>query len=303
MLALFRITRFPNLVVITVTQWLVAVSIIGSSAVENGINTALNHQELILLMLATLSISAAAYCINDVLDYQIDIINHPKKVIVNKLISISTVYWLIMVFTIFGFICALILALEKGELKFLWLYPFFTLLLGGYSRIFKVRPFVGNLLIASSCAGVAGLIWLAERSTWSALPEDIKTNITYLLIIFMLYAFLATWIREIVKDLEDYHGDRVGGRKTLPITYSIFTAKIIIHFLAILLGTALAIYTFVWESSDFSSPVFVLTILLLILLFYMQGLLIYAKQQDEYHRLSRFWKYFMLGGLVLLFLY
>lgn len=303
MLALFRLVRLPNLIVIVITQWLVAVSVIGQSAIENGIQSALNSQELILIVLATISISAAAYCINDVLDYRIDIINRPEKVIVNKHISVSTVYWLILSFTIFGFICALILAFIKNELEWLWLYPFFTLLLGGYSRVFKMRPFIGNLLIASSCAGVTGLVWLAERSTIELLPSIVKTNITLLLLVFIVYSFLATWIREIVKDLEDRQGDIIGERKTLPITYGISGAKTIIHLLAILLAIILVINGFVWSEPSIFYSVGLLTVLLLVFLVLMQWLLFKAETKKEYHRLSSLWKYFMLGGLVLLFLY
>ena len=303
MIALFRLIRLPNLIVIAITQWVVAVAILARSASLHGLNPALDSDQLILLILATLNISAAAYCINDVLDYTIDLVNHPEKVIINKHISVGTVYWLILCFTIFGFICSLILALQKNELEFLWLYPFFTMLLGGYSRIFKMRPFVGNLLIAGSCAGVTALVWLAERVTWQAFPIQIKEEISHLLIVFMVYAFLATWIREIVKDLEDYQGDILGGRKTLPIAYGEKKAKWLIHFLAGLLALILAVNAFYWGDFSTQLPVVILSGILWTVVVYMQWLLHDAKSQSDYHYLSSLWKYFMLGGLILLFLY
>ena len=300
---LFRLIRLPNLIVVGITQWVVAVPIIAWTAAEYNLSTALNHDQLLLLILATISIVTAGYCVNDVLDYPIDIVNHPKKVVVIRKISMRTVYWLTAFFGVFGFTCALILAFQKDEIDFLWLYPFFILLLGGYPKFFKTRPFAGNLLIAASCAGVAGLVWLAERSTWQAMPSEAKQEIKFLLIIFMVYAFLATWIREIVKDLEDYQGDMLGGRKTFPIAYGVKNAKKFIHFLAILLAATLVINAFYWGNFSERLPVVLLSVLLGISIVLMQWKLTYAIKPLAYHKVSSLWKYFMLGGLALLFLY
>lgn len=300
---LFRLIRLPNLIVVAITQWMVAIPIIAWAAAENNLTTALNHNQLLLLILSTLSIVVAGYCVNDVLDYPIDIVNHPKKVVVIRRIRLRTVYWLIAFFGIFGFICALILAFQRDEIDFLWLYPFFILLLGGYPKFFKTRPFAGNLLISASCAGVAALVWLAERSTWHSMPAEAQNEIGFLLIIFMIYAFLATWIREIVKDMEDYQGDMLGGRKTFPITYGVKQAKTFIHFLAIILTVVLVVNAFYWGNLSSRLPVIALSVLLGLAIVFMQWKLISAKTPGAYHKVSSLWKYFMLGGLVLLFLY
>lgn len=300
---LFRLIRLPNLIVVAITQWMVAIPIIAWTAAENNLDTALNHNQLLLLILATLSIVVAGYCVNDVLDYPIDIVNHPKKVVVIRQIKMRTVYWLTAFFAIFGFICALILAFQKDEIDFLWLYPLFILLLGGYPKFFKIHPFAGNLLISTSCAGVAALVWLAERSTWGSMPTEVKDEIGFLLIIFMAYAFLATWIREIVKDLEDYQGDMLGGRRTFPITYGVKKAKFFIHFLAAFLATVLVANAFYWGNFSSRLTVVVLSALLGVVIIFMQWQLTQANTPTAYHKVSSWWKYFMLGGLALLFLY
>lgn len=303
MMAVLRLVRLPNLIVVAITQWLLAVPIIATTAISFDIASALNYEQLSLVILATLSISAAGYGINDILDHPIDMINRPDKVVVGRQISLGSAYWLVSSFTVFGFVCALIVAFQKDQLIWLWLYPLFCVLLGGYTQFFKTHPFVGNVFISLSCAAVAGLVYLAERSTLALLPTAERLAIEHIFMVFMLYAFLATWIREIVKDLEDYRGDHIGGRRTLPIFIGETKAKFVVHVLAAILAAVLLLYAFLWISFDTQPIAVLLSVCLAVCVLALQWGLIKAKDQKHYHLLSRCWKFFMLGGLILLFFY
>jgi 4-hydroxybenzoate polyprenyltransferase len=298
MLPLLRLIRFPNLLVVALTQWLIAVPVLGAALIGEGLEPSLTQEELFLLIIATCCVTAAGYVINDLLDHNIDLVNRPGKVIVGQYIGIGTVSWLVSVFAIVGFICSLILAFSKQELEWLWLYPLILGLLGWYPNIFKRRPFAGNLLVAICCAGVAGLVWLAERSGWEQLPVAVKLEVRYILLLFMSYAFLATWIREIVKDMEDTAGDKLSGRETLPLSIGINSAKHIIYFLSFLLALSL-----LFNCLKTSVLVVIFSVFLLISLMFMTRLLMKANSSDDYHRLSTQWKFYLLGGLLLLFFY
>lgn len=298
MFKLLRLIRFPNLLVVALTQWLVAVPLIGTALQKEGLASSLTYSELALLILATCSVTAAGYVINDLLDYEIDLVNRPDKVIVSKHIQVGTVNWLVGLFTIFGFIASLTLSLVKQETEWLWLYPLVIGLLGWYPNIFKRNPFLGNLLVAFCCAGVAGLVWLAERNSWRQLTESAKEEVSYLLILFMLYAFLSTWIREIIKDVEDMKGDASLGRRTFPIVSGITTTKKIIYLLSALLASIL-----IYNCLVASIPVLFLSITLLISLLFITWHLIKASNSTDFHQLSRYWKFYLLGGLALLFVY
>jgi 4-hydroxybenzoate polyprenyltransferase len=271
---------------------------LGKALEEEGLTSNLTEVELLLLIIATCCVTAAGYTINDLLDYRIDLVNRPKQVIVSQSIAIGTVSWLVGVFAIVGFICSLILAFSKQELEWLWLYPLVLGLLGWYPDIFKKRPFAGNLLVAICCAGVAGLIWLAERSGWQQLSPAAKSSVAYILQLFMLYAFFATWIREIVKDLEDTAGDKLSGRQTLPLSVGIKPAKYLVYFLTFILALSLAYHTL-----RASTLVAILSVFLLISLFFFTWSLMKASTSKDYHRLSTQWKFYLLGGLLLLFFY
>ncbi len=89
-------------------------------------------------------------------------------------------------------------------------------------NLLKRLPFVGNFVVAFLTAGSIALPWLLY-------PFAGKTNI----LIYTLFAFFATLVREIIKDLEDLKGDNTFGCKTLPIIWGLRKTKNLIYALAI----------------------------------------------------------------------
>jgi len=301
-MVILRLLRFPNLLVVTLTQWLVASQILGKAYAQEGVIAVLRPEELLLLVFATVCLTATGYVINDLLDYPIDMINRPERVIVGEKISQGTVKWLIASLIFTGFSASLFLAFLKEELAWLWLFPFFALLLGYYPRVLKTRPFAGNLFIAFSCAGTAGLIWLAERNSWGLLGEAKQEQVAFIILLFMGYAFLATWIREIIKDLEDLIGDTQSGRNTLPVFLGIAKSKRFVLALNVLLIMTLGYGLIPW-GSFFQIPVATTSACLIVAIVLLMKKTMDANQPKDYHRLSQQWKFFLLGGLLLLFLY
>jgi 4-hydroxybenzoate polyprenyltransferase len=300
---IFRLLRFPNLVVVALTQWLVANQILGKAYAQEGVVAVLRPEELLLLLFATVCLTAAGYVINDLLDYPIDIINRPERVMVGKRIGEGTVKWLVASLFFFGFFASLLLAFLKEELAWLWLFPLFAILLGYYPRFLKTRPFAGNLFIAFSCAGTAGLIWLAERSSWRLLSETKMEQVGFIILLFMGYAFLTTWIREIIKDFEDLFGDTRLGRNTLPAYLGVAKSKQFVLVLSVLLIITLGYGLMPWSGSFFQIPVAIVSACLIIAIVVLMKKLLDASQPSHYYRLSQQWKFFLLGGLLLLFLY
>jgi 4-hydroxybenzoate polyprenyltransferase len=302
-MTLLRLVRFPNLLVVALTQWLVAEWVLGKAYEQQSVKAVLVGEELWLLILATVCLTAAGYVLNDLLDYSIDMINRPERVIVGKRITSGTVRWIAACFFFVGFGFSLLLAFKKQELEWLWLYPGFGILLGMYPPYLKTKPFLGNLFIAFCCAGTAGLVWLAERTAWQQLDTAAAKQVTSILVLFMAYAFLATWIREIVKDFEDYEGDAYLGRITVPVYLGQKKGKQLVLGLTVLLALALLSGGIPWQSSSTQAPVIVAIVVLILLLLYLTLQFFKAREARHYHRLSQYWKLFLLGGLILLFLY
>ena len=88
-LAFFRLIRWPNLLFIALTQSLFYFCILLPSfhPGKSGDMNILQPVEFILLSLSSVLIAAAGYIINDYFDLNIDRINKPDKIVVEKIIK------------------------------------------------------------------------------------------------------------------------------------------------------------------------------------------------------------------------
>ena len=87
LIAILRLIRFPNLVVVAITQWLIANRVLGQAYQQENIAPILSSTELGLLIFATVAVAAIGYIVNDLKDLPVDLINRPDKVIIGKQIS------------------------------------------------------------------------------------------------------------------------------------------------------------------------------------------------------------------------
>jgi 4-hydroxybenzoate polyprenyltransferase len=153
-------------------------------------------------------ISATGYWINDVFDFKIDRVNKPRRVIVNAHLSrkkVLTVYFVAVILTIGFSVLMLDLALTAINLGC-------AALLFIYATWLKRTTVVGNLVIAALTALV---IYYAALMYSPNLP----------LVWTIVFAFEVTFIREVVKDVEDIHGDLRFQLHTLPIRIGIKATK------------------------------------------------------------------------------
>src|SRR5450432_3077132 len=85
--AFFRLIRWPNLVFITLTQFLFYFTIIIPGFKSSDFINTLRPSYFYLLSLSCILIAAAGYIINDYFDLNIDRVNKPEKLVVEKLIK------------------------------------------------------------------------------------------------------------------------------------------------------------------------------------------------------------------------
>src|SRR5438046_2167345 len=85
-IAFFRLIRWPNLLFIAITQALYYYAII-QPLHKKGIANLFDDGLLILLCAASLLIAASGYIINDYFDLNIDLVNKPGKLIIDKMIK------------------------------------------------------------------------------------------------------------------------------------------------------------------------------------------------------------------------
>lgn len=300
-----RLIRFPNLIIVAFTQYLLEFLILIPAFSAAGLSPALDIPRFLLLVCSTMLIAAGGYVINDIEDVEIDRINKPEKQIVGRLISVKSawVYYFILFFL--GFVISLYLAIHINNLPLLSIYPAAWLLLYLYSKYFKKMPLIGNVTVAVFCALVAGIVLFAERHAFMELVNmGVHFKVTAVFIFYLFFAFISTLYREIIKDLEDHQGDAENGCRTLPIVLGIKTTKVITFTVGGIF--ALGFYFLLKHLYYFSgnAPLgFTLVLVGMVLPLSASFYFLYnAQQKSDYKYLSRIAKFLMLSGILLLFL-
>ncbi|MCB0551331.1 MAG: UbiA family prenyltransferase, partial [Phaeodactylibacter sp.] len=204
--ALLRLVRFPNLAIVALAQYLIYYILLLPAFQQYNLEPILDDAHFSLLVAVTVFITAGGYVINDIIDFRIDLVNRPDKVVINRQIRVQSAYWLYFCFNLMGFLLALYLSFHVECIPLANLFPLAVALLFLYSTYLKRQALVGNLLIALFCAGVAGIVWFAEREAFRELIEQapaLAGRIGSIISWYMAFAFLSTMFREVVKDMED----------------------------------------------------------------------------------------------------
>jgi 4-hydroxybenzoate polyprenyltransferase len=276
---LLLITRFPNLLLIGLTQYLTAIFLVGP---KDAWFSYLSSPRLFLLSSSTILIAAAGYIINDYYDVKIDYINKPDRVVVGKVLKRRVVMAVHTLFNLLGIFIAFGLSPEVGLLTLLaavWLWL--------YSNLLKRLPFVGNF----SVAVLTGLSVFVV-----ALYYKVNTDLIYT---YAFFAFMLSLVRELVKDMEDLRGDAAFGCKTLPIVWGIRRTKWVQYVL--LAGLSLLLIGMAGKvEQPLLKSVFFLLILPIVL---FTARLAVADSRSEFAWLSSFCKWIMLAGVLSMVLY
>jgi 4-hydroxybenzoate polyprenyltransferase len=297
-----RLFRVQNLLVVALTQLLVYYRVILPALETEGIQGVLGPWKFFELCLVTLVITASGYLINDLRDVRIDAINHPGK---NRVLKLGkpNVQYLFASLVFVGYLFSLLLALRLNERQLLVLFPLAVGMLALYSVVLKRVPFVGNLLVALYCAGVPGILVVTERR---AIGELIAANpglgvdALRVCLLFMAFAFVATLLRELVKDLEDIRGDRQEGRQTLPVMFGMKTSRWVAIMLGVMVIVSILSPIFLGWPAFMQPPMLVCIAVLLFIVVLIVAQLFRARQQVDYRKLSLQLKLLLIAGLGLL---
>ncbi len=306
MVSFLRLIRFPNLVIIMITQYLLYYRILIPPLYDSEIQPALNGFLVFLMILSTVSIAAAGYIINDIYDYEIDKINKPRNLIVERLISRPKANLLYIVLNVLGFLGGAFIAWKIKSIEFLLLFSVTILFMWWYSKSLKNKPLWGNLMIAFCCALVAIMLWVAEADALqllqhSAADYDMQMRV-YLVWAYAVFAFMSTLFREIVKDMEDIKGDKLGGANTLPLAYGEDFSKKVAFGTGISLIVVIVLFM-LFMGNILPQPFFniFLGIGIILPLIYALYELYRSNTKEHYNCVSKISKLIMLVGLLFLF--
>jgi 4-hydroxybenzoate polyprenyltransferase len=113
-----------------------------------------------------------------------------------------------------------------------------------------------------------------------------------------MFAFLTSFTREIIKDMEDYKGDIQTGCKTMPIVWGIVTSKVVTFFLILItLGILLLAVIFFLKRNELFQAYYLCFLVILPLLIIMFKTVV-AKTNKDFKLASLILKFVMLFGIV-----
>lgn len=292
--AFLRLVRWPNLLFIVLTQALfyycVDVSLYGSSFPSS---------KMIWLIVASVCIAAGGYIINDYFDLNIDLINKPQKIIIDRIINRRWAIIWHFALSIAGILAtAFAVSLHKWYLIIANIIC--VLLLWLYSTSFKRQYLIGNVVISLLTAWTVLVIFFAEVPFRAAfgVTEISVTRFFKLAFLYGGFAFIISLIREAIKDVQDIKGDRKYDCKTLPIVSGIHATKIYIGvWLVVLIAALIVLQLYILQYKWWLAVAYNILFVLLPLL-YLFYKLWKAKTSKEFGYLSGLSKLIMLTGII-----
>ena len=310
---LLDLIRWKNLVIVVLTMVLMRYAIIepilGKIGVylKNGPDDAVAMTlqfpwyDFLLLVLATVFITAGGYVINDYFDIKTDLINRGKVIVGTKVSRRKAMMWH-TILNLLGVGMGFYISWKAGYMLMGTLFLIVSGLLYFYSASYKRQFLVGNIIVAILTALVPMLVVFYE---WPAIYRFYALNsvslpefntIFYWVGGFALFAFLTTLTREIVKDIEDFEGDKAYGRNTVPVVIGIVNSKIAAGALMVL--TLVFLYAIWYFFVQDTITLIYISLAISLPLLVALRLLVKSRNKKELHSTSNLIKVVMLTGIL-----
>ncbi len=279
--------RPVNIFILAGVQYLLRWTVIIPFLKNAGMESSVHEPFFFLIVLSVILIAAGGYLINDLKDVQIDQVNKPGAIISRK--QIITGYWIL---TGAGILTAIFLSV-KLQLNIFWQINLLSaILLFFYPDVLKKIPVVGNLIICTLTVLVFFLILMTDRNAF------IYEEIRLVVFAYSFFAFMMTWVRELIKDMEDIEGDRQFGRKTIPAVSGILFSKFLVVFLVLITLSAIILIQIMRSQWNDPYPfMYVVLFIELPLLLLISGIWKFNSKK-RYHQLSSLAKAIMGTGIL-----
>ncbi len=301
--AFFKLIRWPNLMIIFLSMFFMLFLIIRPVLGTETAHFGMTGIQFALLVTATLFIAIGGYIINDIKDQDADAINKTGKNQVGVAFSTKQAAVIYLVFTLLGLFAGSYLSFLLQKTQYALIFLLTVGLLWYYAERYQCQPLVGNLVVAFLSALSFGLVWLFEifamqlqHISLPILPENIKM-VNMLVLVYMSFAFLTSWLREMVKDIEDIDGDEKVGCLTFAVAHGRKRSKIL-ALVVNLIGFSASILTQWFFYTHALMILFWLFMLVDGLFIFIFIQLLYAREKAQFGQLSLWIKLLMLSGII-----
>lgn len=203
--SLFSVVRGYNILVVVLAQYLTSIFIL---APELRLSEILLDLNLFFIVLAGVFTIASGYIINSFYDSEKDLINRPKKTMLDRLVSQNTKLSIYFALNFLSIIVA-----SYVSFRAVVFYAFYIFGIWIYSHKLKKVVFIGNLVAATLAITPFFAIFIYYG------------NLAPVIFVHGSFLFLIIVMREMVKDLENLKGDLVQNYRTIPVIYGTNTSK------------------------------------------------------------------------------
>ena len=205
LLSLFSVVRGYNILVIALAQYLASIYILSPDLPLRKVVFDLN---LFFIVLASALVIASGYIINNFYDAEKDLINKPKKSMLDRLVGQRfklTTYFLLNFLAVFAasYVSFRAVLFFSAYIFGIWLY----------SHKLKKVPFIGNFVSATLAIAPFFAVFVYYK------------NFETVIFVHAMFLFLLILAREMIKDLENITGDLAQNYRTIPILYGAQVSK------------------------------------------------------------------------------
>jgi 4-hydroxybenzoate polyprenyltransferase len=269
LVSFLRLTRVWNLLIIALSQYFTAAMLISMDKIQDW--------RLFILTVSTVMIAAAGYIINDYYDVKIDLVNKPERVVIGKGITRRYAILLHSMLSIFGIALGFLIGWRIAAINFAAVF-----LLWWYSNDLKRHPLIGNVVVALMTAIAVMMV------------DGLYETGSLLIVIYAVFAFFMTLIREVIKDMEDLKGDHTFGCRTLPIVWGFRKTKILVYgILAVFSVVVLLLNFYFTRLPEYYFLVFLAPLIIVLVI-----RLVRADTKKDFAWLSTFCKIIMILGIL-----
>ena len=270
---IFKLIRINNIII-------AMIAVLVSSAILKNQNFSI----LINILLTIIFTMAFGNVLNDILDIKIDNIAHPERPLPSRKITLVEAKGILACLFLLVILSSFYINNLANQVLYFFILPALYL----YNVFLKKIPIIGNIIVASL---IATLFLFTEIALF---------NSYHILIVPALLIFGLSFIREFLKDICDYEGDKQYRTTTFPVyfgkTQSIKIAIIFIGVFAIL--CLIPYYTQYYKLNYLLLLIFIIEIPLFLLVL----LLLNNPDKKRIQLMAHVTKYMSLGGLLIILL-
>lgn len=210
-LSLISIVRGYNILIIILAQYLAAIYIL---APDLPLRQVLFDPNLALLVLSSALVIAGGYIINSFYDSEKDLINKPRKSMLDRLVPQRTKIYAYFVLNFLGVLLAAYVSFRAALFFAAYIFGIWL-----YSHRLKKIAFLGNFVSATLAIAPFFAVFVYYK------------NFDAVIFMHAIFLFLLILSRELIKDMENLAGDLAQDYRTIAVRYGTSFSKRCISFL------------------------------------------------------------------------